>query len=672
MIEYSKKLIFNLSLYLSAVLITVLPALHSGMCYRHCTAPKDFTVFLGAAAAGVACALYILLAMFAGEKLSVKVPRAALLYPAFAVSCFASLAVAPSFVSGVERCMELSVYAVWFAFFMWLTRGEREREVFLGSALLSGLVPAVLMVMEAFGKRAVVLWENIESSGLTARETFVSTFGNPDFAAPFFGLLALINIRFMIYSSSRIMKALLAVNQVLLLSAWLLPMCRSSQIALLVSFSLYFFLARRMNSEKTYGFVNALIVILIVFFAVQLKDMLSGSTETVFSRIAELFSSRETAGTRLFMLAIGWKMIVSSPLVGTGAGCLLLNFPIFSSSFDQSAPFWNVVPYFFNTGHLHNEFVNIASEAGLAPFALFLAFVSLAVYGGVSACAARDGSRKKEEKFEMTAILTCSVLFILVDSMFNVTMSLSHVNILFVLFAASLFNSLPWEGHKSATVALNSAPKRLAVIALMVLFGILASVAALRTVRADWYLMQGRIFEQVGREPDALNCYLASGELRANRAEPLHFASAVCEGAGEVERAVYLARAASNVNLSLPIVYSLARLAIRHLDLNSEFRYLNFLTRAYPRFDESHYLLGLRYMKERKTNAAAFDLARASLERALALNPKHIPARMALAELYFERRDYPKARVELDEALRTDPKLKNAIYLKNRIPGFFF
>jgi len=672
MTEYSKKIIFKLLFFIASAVVIVIPSLFSGMCYRHCTAPKDFALMMGAASGGLTVSLYLLVTAFAGEKAQMKVAATSFLYPAFAVLSFASLAVTPSFAPGVEKCMELSVLTIWFAIFIWLTREDRRTERLLAFVLASAFFPALIMVAETFGWRAIVLWENIESSGLMARETMVSTFGNPDFAAPFFGLASLINIRYLIYSESISKKIVFSLLQVLFLSAWLLPMCRSSQIALLVSFALYFYFVRRHNPALTASLVNVLFLVVIVFFTVQLKDMIGGASETTFSRISELFVSRDTTGKRLFMLAIGWQMIKSSPFVGTGAGALLLNFPVFSSSFDQTSEFWNSVLYSFNTGHLHNEFVNIASETGLVTFMIFLAFVSGLIYRGSAYCVAADSSKRKNERSSLVAALTCCLLFIIVDSMFNVTMSLSHMSLLFVFFAAALLNSGSFENKRYFTLNFNSAPLRLSIVGLLLLFGIFASLSSLRNIRADWYLMQGKVFEQVSREKDAIRCYEASAELRPAKAEPLYFAALLYGNFGEFDRAISLLKSASNVNLSLPIVYELARLAVRHLDLNSEFRYLLFLTRAYPRFDEGHYLLGLRYLKEKTSNPVAGQMAMASFDRAIELNPRHIPARMSRVESFFQRREYAKASSELDEVLKIDPKLRNALYMKSIIPGYFF
>jgi|GEM_PF-3678959 len=645
-------------------LLFALPSFFSKMCYSHCLAPKEFAIYVTLPAASLLFFISIMLKK-GGSKL--KLPLSAI----FLALYIASLALsfintnAPSL--GLYKFHYHIVLGVWFILFFYMSYNEPEKtDHFLLAALLSGVFPALVILCEAFGFEAFKIWQNIETSGLTTRQAYVSTFGNPDFAAPFFGIMCLLNIRFLIYSEKKIYSAFLWPLQFLYASALLIPLCRSSIIAFIVSLALYFFIVRSISPKRLPSLINVIVSFAAIAFAIELKDILSASNETLFSRAMELFFSEKTTSSRLYMLNVGLEITKNNFWLGAGLNTMLLIFPYYAAKIDQSNIAWSGVPAQFNPQHLHNEFFNIMAESGFISLLLFSLFITALVYYSIAE------ALKKGEKSERLAVIACAVVFIIVDSMFNITMTLAHMSFLFFFFASVALASAVHEKRLLVDLNFSASLYRLIAGLLIILFSLLSAIFGVKHITADWYIMQGRISE-VKRNPDAaLKCYQASSELIGYRAEPYCFAADILKSRGDYIGAVRLLTAASNVNLSLRIIYELALIAMRHMDLQSELKYLSVLTMCYPRFDEPHYLLGLRYLKEKNFYAPAVSEAEKCFKRALALNAHHISARMSLAEIYYDTLKYSKALAEIDEALKISPGLKNALYLKSLMKGFFF
>lgn len=654
----------NLLFVFLALFLFALPSFYSRMCYSHCLAPKEFAIYAGTAVAGLLISLAIILKK---NNLTVRTPSSALLFLAFTASLALSLVNTPSEGLSMFRLHYYTVIAAWFVFYLYSSfESPKNTERFLIALLASGVFPAIVIMGEAFGVSTVKIWQNIDSTGLTTRQTYVSTFGNPDFAAPFFGIMCALNIRFLLQADTGFKKALLWTGQFLFAASLFVPLCRSSQIAFAAFLISYFIIVRKTAPKKIPAFVNIIVSFFAVIFFIQLKDMLSASGETLLSRAFELFFSGETASKRLYMLTIGLEIIKSNFYFGGGLNTMLMTFPQYAQAVDQSSALWQNVPKFFNPSHLHNEFINIFAESGAVSFALFTLLSASIIYFAVKT------ALKKNEKGEHAAITSCLLIYILTDSCFNVTLALPHLLFIFAALSALAINSSALDKNQFFAFDMSSAFYRLVAGLLIILFSFLSAIFGIKYINSDWYLMQGKIYEVSGGDEKALQFYGLSSQLFEFKTEPYYFGADICKKLGRHKEAADRLIKATNINLSLPIVYELAQIAIRHMDLNSEFRYLYFLTRSYPRFEEPFYLLGLRYLKEKTLNKSAYEEAEKCFKRAAQINPKHISARMSLAELYYEKLRYKEAAAEIDEVLKISPELKNGLYLKNLIKGFIY
>jgi len=637
------------------------------MCYSHCIAPKEFAIYAGAAIGGPLIALAIILRK---PGVSFRAPLAVILLASFAASLALSLFNTQSAALTVFKLHYYFVIALWFCLFLYSCgQDSNNTEAYLKVILASGIFPALVIIGEAFGAGALKIWQNVDSTGLDTRQTYISTFGNPDFAAPFFGVLCALNIRFLLYAETAPRKILLWITQFLFAASLFIPLCRSSQIAFAVFIISYFIVLKKIAPKKIPAFINIVVSFVAVVFFIQLKDMLSGSGETIISRGLELFFSEQTTSKRLYMLAAGWQIIKANFYFGGGLNTMLLIFPQYAQTLDQSLALWQSVPYYFNPSHLHNEFINIFAESGLISFSLFALAVTAAIFPAL-----KTAFGKGEKGGEQPAVIACLLIYILADSCFNVTFTLPHLIFLFIVLFAMAAGAGAGAPDKNRRFSFDISGwfYRAAACLLIVLFALLSAIFGIKYINSDWYLMQGKIYEVSGNDDKALRFYEMSSQLFALKAEPYYFAADIHQKRGRYNQAAALLIKAANINLSMPIVYELARIAIRHMDLNTEFRYLYFLTRSYPRFDEPFYLLGLRWLKEKTANPAAYGEAKKSFETVLSLNPKHISARMSLAELYYETLDYKQCAAQIDEALKIAPELKNALYLKSLLKGFIY
>lgn len=639
------------------------------MCYSHCIAPKEFAIYAGAGIGGLLIALAIILRK---PDVSFKAPFAVLLLAAFVSSLSLSLINTQSAGLTAFKLHYYFVIALWFCLFLYsCNENSGNVETYLTVILASGVFPALVIIGEAFGIGALKIWQNVDSTGLTTRQTYISTFGNPDFAAPFFGILCALNIRFLLYAETAPKKILLWITQFLFAASLFIPLCRSSQIAFAVFLISYFIILKKIAPKKIPAFINIIVSFVAVIFFIQLKDMLSGSGETIISRGLELFFSEQTTSKRLYMLAAGWQIIKANFYIGGGLNTMLLIFPQYAQSVDQSLALWQGVPYYFNPSHLHNEFVNIFAESGVISFTLFILAVTAAIYSALKAAFG-----KGEKGGEQPAVIACLLIFILIDSCFNVTFTLPHLIFLFIVLFAMAASAGAGAGasdkNRRFSFDISGWFYRTTACLLIILFALLSSIFGIKYINSDWYLMQGKIYEVSGNDDKALQFYELSSRLFDLKTEPYFFGADIHKKRRQYNEAAALLAKATNINLSMPIVYELARIAIRHMDLNTEFRYLYFLTRSYPRFDEPFYLLGLRWLKEKTANPSAYGEAKKCFETALRLNPKHISARMSLAELYYETPDYKECAAQIDEALKISPELKNALYLKSLLKGFIY
>ena len=635
------------------------------MCYSHCIAPKEFAIYAGAGIGGLLIALIIMLRK---PNITFRAPLGVLLLAAYTASLSLSLFNTQSAALTTFKLHYYLVIALWFCLFLYSCNENADNtEIFLTAILASGIFPAIVIIGEAFGISAFKIWQNVDSTGLTTRQTYISTFGNPDFAAPFFGVLCALNIRFLLFAETAHKKILLWITQFLFAASLFIPLCRSSQIAFAVFLISYFIILKKIAPKKIPSFINIIVSFVAVIFFIQLKDMLSPAGETIISRGLELFFSEETTSKRLYMLAAGWQIIKANFYFGGGLNTILLIFPQYAQSVDQSLAMWQGVPYFFNPSHLHNEFINIFAESGAISFVLFTLAVTAAIYSALKAAFG-----KSEKGGEQPAVIACLLVYILIDSCFNVTFTLPHMIFLFIVLCAMAFSAGASDKNNWFSFNISGWFYRIIACLLIILFALISAIFGIKYINSDWYLMQGKIYEVSGNEVKALQFYEMSSRLFELKTAPYLLSADIHKKRGRYNEAAAMLVKATNINLSLPVVYELAQIAIRHMDLNTEFRYLYFLTRSYPRFDEPFYLLGLRWLKEKTFNRAAYGEAKKCFKTALRLNPNHISARMSLAELYYETLDYKGCAAQIDEALKISPELKNARYLKSLLKGFIY
>ena len=134
---------------------------------------------------------------------------------------------------------------------------------------------------------------------------------------------------------------------------------------------------------------------------------------------------------RLAQWETGWRMFMSAPLIGVGAG-----------NYDHAYARLNFEPFLQPPGHAHNIYLNFAAEAGLPGLVAFLALSAWAIWRAIQAVQWSRGT-----SWEWTAIgaLGGSVAFALhnlVDSLF-----VNGMGLVFAMFIA-LSYAVEWDRHR--------------------------------------------------------------------------------------------------------------------------------------------------------------------------------------------------------------------------------
>ncbi|MEZ7893498.1 MAG: O-antigen ligase family protein [Candidatus Wallbacteria bacterium] len=667
-----KKFLLDMIFYISVFFMTIFPSLFSRYSYLHSDAPKEFALIMFSAIGGFLLCFYIISDFFSNKKSKSNSLKPTTHYIAFFFYLF-MLSLIPSYISsfipeisGYEIILQLSA-GVWFLIlYFGLYDNIGRVEILLKAVLISGIFPAVLMIMELFGA-SVNIWQTAELTGGHSATHFISTFGSIDYSAPFFGFLSLLNARFILYSDEKYGKTPYWILQSIYFLAFLGPLGRSSLIALLVAGLFYFVFVNKISSNKTSDIINILTLAAAVFFAVQLKDMFFMKDETLISRLKALIFNTDNIYERFYMLKVGAAIIYDNIWLGAGPGTLLMAFPLYARNIAEFSPFINSISPSFNAWHLHNEFFNIAVEYGVISLSFYILTITSAIYFLMKPVL------KKGVKGELNLLITSLILFLIVDSLFNVTMACAALK--FMLAALLAF---------AAAISLNDdvihafkfkfSGKFISPMICIMLFSfcVLSEITGMKYFLADWYLMQGKILEQMKHDDRAVECYSNSIVLFSGRSEPFYYRSILNEKKGDFENAVNDLKAASNLNLSLPVAYKLSQMAVNYLDMNSQLRYILFLTRAYPRFDEAHYMLGMRYLKESTVKPEMLENALKSFEKTISINAKHVPAIIKSAEICYETRNFYKCNEFLNTALEINPKDERALYLKKLCRGFFY
>jgi O-antigen ligase/Tfp pilus assembly protein PilF len=408
------------------------------------------------------------------------VVRAALVLAAwmFGVSLFTAPSKAEVFRGIVHTLLlggSVAAATLWV-----LSRPEAWRRA-LALSVLAGGIMALLGILQGMGLDRALHW----TSRFDGR--VFSTMGNPNYLGGH--LAAVLPPAFLLALSARGgRRALWGGIAALLFAALLLSRVRGAFLATAASFTLLGLLfaapwgrplARPNRGLLLSGYAVAL-----------LAGLLTVASLGGFS----IFSLRgETARQRLDTWQAAWLMVKDRPLLGWGVEQLKVLYPAY-----QHRPFkpegYARHPYTY-TEHVHNEFLRIHLEGGLAGLALFLALLFL--HARALARRLSDPSLGDADR----ALLIGSaggVAAVLVQSLSNFPLQISPTTVLFGLFLAGPAAA---GGGTVSPGAWRGFGRPLAVTALVLLVGTraLAASVAFRNLAGELQLGNARQASEFGR-----------------------------------------------------------------------------------------------------------------------------------------------------------------------------
>jgi len=178
-----------------------------------------------------------------------------------------------------------------------------------------------------------------------------STFGNPDF---FGGFLVLVMPFALLVSKNKI---IVSVTAAFLLLTLFLTQTRSSIFAFLLSLLIIVLLFRNEIMKN----VKYILTVLLVVAALA---ALTGKFSAVAARVKASGGAGDLRG-RVMMWQTGLNMIEKNLITGTGIGNIKPYYAEYKK--DNSG--------YFETEHLHNDFIDIAAQSGVIAMAFFMAIV---------------------------------------------------------------------------------------------------------------------------------------------------------------------------------------------------------------------------------------------------------------------------------------------------------
>ncbi len=179
-----------------------------------------------------------------------------------------------------------------------------------------------------------------------------STFGNPDF----FGGYLVLMLPFTLLLSKN--KIVITIAAGFLLLTLFLTQTRSSIFAFILSALLLLFLFR---TEIVKNVKYIVIAIVIVAGLV----LLTGKYSAVAARVKATGAGSSDLRGRVMMWKTGLNMLGRNIFTGIGIGNIEAFYSLYKN--DNAG--------YFETGHLHNDFIDIAAQSGIIALGLFLAFI---------------------------------------------------------------------------------------------------------------------------------------------------------------------------------------------------------------------------------------------------------------------------------------------------------
>ena len=357
----------------------------------------------------------------------------------------------------------------------------------------------------------------------------------------------------------------------------------------------------------------------------------------IASRLASTSKSDPTVASRLEMWRASLSIAAESPILGGGTGAFARRFPALRSpDYPVVQPNRNVFDEL-----PHSEYLTLLAEEGILGLAATLLLVGLVLVPALRSIA-------RERRPEATALVASAAAF-LVDQASSVSSRSPAVALFFWgslgLLAGREVESPPATGERRGALLRPIAAAFATAVALF------AATSGLARFRASRELFDGVRLARSG-DPLAATAALSRAEAfdRFDPRPPYLLATLALEQPelarrGDASRAAARVAALRHDFLLLPLLEGKAALAEGRLaDAEKRLRRMVALDPGLP---DAHYSLGVALGRLLRV-----DEAEASFRKAVELDPRHVPALSALAELAAERGDATMAGHWRNEAER--------------------
>jgi len=306
----------------------------------------------------------------------------------------------------------------------------------LGLIGLVGFLAALYGVLQNYG---------FEILGYAAEEkrgklNVVSIFGHPNYLAAYLTPLFVVLLNSWLAVRKIVFKILLVPVGLMFLMCLLLAGTRGAWLSLFVSLPLLFvFRTRRRGRAIPWKkLLLAIVVILLVglLLLIVLLPLLGPryNLRTRFGDVMPLLS-------RFYSWRIAGEMLKNHPVWGVGYGRYKVRYWEYVDAF-QRRPENRIYDYLLDYGqgvpplNVHNEFLEVAAESGLAGFAAFIIFLSSLFARGWRQL--RNENGKSDAPVILPGIMA-ALFCILVDALFNFPLHQPLSAFLFWTLAALLF-----------------------------------------------------------------------------------------------------------------------------------------------------------------------------------------------------------------------------------------
>lgn len=258
-----------------------------------------------------------------------------------------------------------------------------------------------------------------------------SFFGNPIFFAEF--LVILLPFIFISYYFFNKNSLFFTFNIFITLITLILCSSRGPLISFGVSFVILFsiFLLNKLikfNKTFLYHFIFFLFFLFFIFLIPHFNRAIKYNIERTF----DLFSKKSPAiKTRILTAKVAFLMSKENLIFGNGPGAFKYYFPKYQADILKNEKEFD----FINTSYVHNDYLQLLSEFGLAGLLLFLFFIFSLFY-----LYERTFSYMNSRDFIFSTACIASLITILIESFFNFPLFIFPSALIFYLIAGILYS----------------------------------------------------------------------------------------------------------------------------------------------------------------------------------------------------------------------------------------